>query len=424
MNFFKAFYITGATSVLVTIIAFFNNVIVTRYLGPSGRGQYSIAVNIILILSLILGEGIRRSNILIVGKNKNSAHLLIKKTFFYFLGLILLGIILIIIVNKNFITLSLDVAPQLINIAILATAFIILWRSLQSIYLGLQDYKRYNQAQLFYTALIFLINILIIYLFHLPLLFVISNFVLVSFIISIYEFYGLKNYFNQGKVSIIKEDNHLVIRATITSISSFILLKGDIFIVNHFLGAHETGIYSISLVIVDIFQKLPLVLGPIIIARSANYGAKQEVENIAKLTRVLVATNILFVLLTLVIGRMVIMFVFSNQFEQSYYLLLYILPALVIFSSGHIINAFLMGQGFPNFVILNNLFFAIFDILLNYILIPIIGIKAAAINCSISYILWSISFFIYFKVKYGISFRDILFVKFSDIKFIYNKVLG
>ena len=73
MRFFKAFYITGFITGIVTLLAFVNNVILTRYLGPEGRGEYSIVANLILILALIFGEGIRRSNIIAVGRHPGIA---------------------------------------------------------------------------------------------------------------------------------------------------------------------------------------------------------------------------------------------------------------------------------------------------------------------------------------------------------------
>ena len=142
------------------------------------------------------------------------------------------------------------------------------------------------------------------------------------------------------------------------------------------------------------------------------------------MSRVLVITNIVAVLFFLLFGKWIITFFFTDEFAMSFNLLLYILPSLIVFSSGHIINAFFMGQGFPNFVIINNFSFAILNILLNFILIPKYGIEVAAINCSISYFLWAMVFIIYFKRKYKFAFRDLLIVKKEDFSLIKKGALA
>ncbi len=424
MNFFKAFYITGATSLLVTVIAFFNNIIITRYLGPTGRGKYSIVLNTVTILALVFGEGLRRSNILFTAKNKNQIIKIAKRTFYYFLVLVIIALFLYLLFASNF-SVLLKINSKFVLLSLLTTTFVILWRSLQSIFLGIEDFKSYNFTQLFYTLLIFLSNVFIVYIFKLSIFEIIFNFIVVSFIVFIYEIFRLK----ELKINIIKnsdndkKNNSLVLRATIASIFSFILLKGDIFIVNYFLNSSTTGIYSITLVITDLFQKLPLILGPIIIARSANRNLQKEVLNISKMSRVLIIINIIAVIFVFFIGKWLIVFFFSSSFINSFFLLIYILPALVIFSSGHIVHAFLMGQGFPNFLIVNNIIFSLLDVVLNIIFIPKYGIKAAAISCSVSYFLWSISFISYFVLKYNVKVKDMLLVKSNDFIFIKKNII-
>ena len=83
MNFVKGVSITGLTTFLISIIAFLNNVIVTRQIGPEGRGQYSVLTNLIMFMTLILGEGIRRSNTILVGRNVNDVKKIININILY-----------------------------------------------------------------------------------------------------------------------------------------------------------------------------------------------------------------------------------------------------------------------------------------------------------------------------------------------------
>jgi O-antigen/teichoic acid export membrane protein len=423
MNFFKAFYLTGVTSVLVTIIAFFNNIIITRYLGTAGRGKYSIILNSVVILALVFGEGIRRSNIIRVVYFRKKIFQLVKKNLTYFFSLTF-GLLVIYFGFSNLSSKILRINEKYILLIILATVLNILWRLFQAIFLGLEDYKNYNFVQFIYTSLIFIVNIFIVFIFHFSLFEIIINIIFISVIIVFLEIIKLsKIKVNNVEIKSPPESNNLILRATIASILGFILLKGDIFLVNYYLKDSITGIYSITLVITDLFQRLPLVLGPIVIARSASRNLDEELLKIAKMSRVLVAINILAVVFMIFFGRWLIVFLFSDKFVQSFDLLIYILPALIVFASGHIINAFFMGRGFPNFLILNNFVFAGLDLLLNILFIPKFGVKTAAISCSVSYTLWALSFIFYFILKYKIGFKDMFIVKKEDIILIKNSIM-
>ncbi len=423
MNFFRAFYITGATSVLVTIIAFFNNVIVTRFLGPEKRGKYSIAINIVMIFALILGEGLRRGNVILVGKEKLSVSKVVNRTFVYVLLLALL-FSMIIFFQDNFLESLLKIEPRLIILALYLTVLLIFWRSLQSIFLGLEDYKRFNLIQFIYTLLIFIFNLFVIFIYKGSLNEIILSFLFSSIVIVFLSLFWIKQLNVNGEEKRKNEADNLILKATIASVFGFILLKGDIFFVNYFTNSTNTGIYSITLVVTELFQKLPLILGPIVISRSANKNEKLEIINVSKLSRVLAFINFLAALFVLLFGKEIIIFFFSNKFSTSYDLLVFILPSLLFFSSGHIINAFFMGRGFPKIVVVNAVVFSTLNIALNFFLIPKYGTQAAAFNCSLSYLLWSFSFIFYFSNKYKISLLDMLIINKQDVYEIKSKIFA
>ena len=83
MNFFKSFSLTFSSTILVTLFGILNNIIITRQLGPSGRGEYSVIMTFILLAALLLGEGIKRSNTILIGKDRSYYISLVKNTIYY-----------------------------------------------------------------------------------------------------------------------------------------------------------------------------------------------------------------------------------------------------------------------------------------------------------------------------------------------------
>lgn len=414
MKFFRAFYLTGSTSAIVTLIAFLTNIIVTRYIGPDGRGKYSIVSNLILIFTLVLGEGIRRNNILVIGRKSKLVKEVFQHNTYTFLGLLILSAIMFFMSARIFETI-LKIETTYFLIALVSALLGIYWKSIQAIFLGLQDYLSYNLIFLFYTLGIFLINFILIFIVQSNLDAILYTFISVACCVILFELFriypSLKD--NQPHSETVEHKN-VIIRATMTSIAGFILIKGDIFIINYFSSSSVTGIYSIAKIFIDLFQKLPLVLGPIVLARSASLNSQKEVINVAKISRVLVAINILFITCVYFFGDDIIKFLFTESFLEAYNYLLFFLPSLILYSSGHVINAFLMGQGFPYIVIFNSLLFAITNSLLNIYFIPIYGVYATPIICSSTFLLWAIVFIIYVSKHYKIRLLDMIIIKKSD----------
>lgn len=421
MKFLKAFYLTGSTSVLVTIVAFINNIVVTRFIGTEGRGKYSIVSNLIIILTLVLGEGLRRNNILVIGRKSKPIFEVFRKNSLVFVVITIFLFLIYFFLDNEFESIF-KVKSTFILIAITSALMGILWKGVQAIFLGMQDYVNYNAVSLLYTMGIFVVNILVIYVFKADLITILFGFIIVASILLLFEFIKLypKLLNDRNKDNNAQQD--VVFKATIASIAGFVLLKGDIFILNYFSTSATTGIYSISKVFIDLFQKLPLVLGPIIIARSAAANANEEIHKVAKLSRVLVVVSIISVLVFYLIGDQVISILFTESFDKAYYYLLFILPSLIFYSSGHVLNAFLMGQGFPLIVIINSLFFALVNSVLNILLLPKYGVIVTPIICSITYGLWSIVFIIYIHKKYNINLLDMILMKIDDVKYIKSLV--
>ena len=71
MSFFRVFSISLLSQALVLLIGFVNSIIITRNLDLAGRGSYALTMNIILILGLIVGDGLYRSNTYLVSKDRD-----------------------------------------------------------------------------------------------------------------------------------------------------------------------------------------------------------------------------------------------------------------------------------------------------------------------------------------------------------------
>ena len=164
MQFLKDFSITSITSVIITLIALFNNIIITRQIGPEGRGIYSVISNLVVLFGLIFGEGLRRSNTILIGKIKSDLNKLVNDTLVF---TFILSIIFVIIYFNNF--LWREILPNISNkyfaLTLIISVFSIIWMSYQALLLGLQKILTFNIVQIISTATFFVITFVGIYVF-------------------------------------------------------------------------------------------------------------------------------------------------------------------------------------------------------------------------------------------------------------------
>lgn len=422
MNFIKGLSITGGTTVLITIIAFLNNVIVTNQIGADGRGKYVIITNIILLFSLLLGEGIKRSNTILVGNDRSNLSKLISQTLVY--GIFLSILFLAAFVLKSYwMFLIPNLSSQLIILALIITLFTILWRATQALFLGLEKIYEFNLLQILTIALTFLINLVGIFFFDFELLqivYTITFSTIITFILGIIKLKA-KISIKDFDYSIFKSSTvSISTKSTLSALQNFATLKGDLFLINFFLSSASAGIYSIALVFSEILQKIPNIAGPLIVSRSANSSHKNTEEITSRLFKTTLYLDLIIAIILVLLGKLIIVSLFGNEFEESYLVLLFLLPALIFYGPGTILHAFFMGKGYPKFMLWCNGSIAIINISLNILLIPKYGFMVAGIISSFSYTLWTLIYIYYFVTNTSQDFSKLFLVNNDDITIIRN----
>lgn len=422
MRFFKDFSTSAITSGIVVLITLLNNIIITRQLGTEGRGLYSILSNIIVFVGLIFGEGLRRSNTILIGNSKSILNNLVNNSLlFSFLFSVLLAFLYL---NKYlWYSILPNVPNHLFILSLIISIFSIVWLSYQAIFLGLQKIMTYNLVQGIPVISFFIINIIGIYLFNFDLFSImeglgIANLITVIFCLSIFVInYNYKPSFKFDFLN--KKFFSLFQKSTFSAIGVFLLYRGDIFLVNFFLGAKLTGLYAIAALFLEIMHRIANVIGPILISKTVNDRTDTIFYNTAKIVRVVFFVSLLIIILLLMFGSKIIILFFGYEFKDSFNILLFLLPGLLCFTPASLIYAFFMGKSYPSAIIFVTFFSAGFNILLNILLIPKFGVIVAAIISSVTYFLWALGLVLLFINTTKIKIKDVLLIKKEDMFNIY-----
>jgi len=160
--------------------------------------------------------------------------------------------------------------------------------------------------------------------------------------------------------------------------------KLDIFIVAYFLSTDRLGIYAIAVSLTNILNFIPLSLINVLMPKAAN--DMQIKKYLPQVIRIVVFIMITISITLIFFGKMIITYLYSTTFLDAYILLIILLPGSIFLGINHMITSSLTGKGIPSVQSISAGIGVIITVLLDFILIPKIGILGASIATSTSYI--------------------------------------
>ncbi len=396
--FSKSFIAEG----IVVFVGFINSIIITRALGVEGRGQYSLAMTIITISALVLGDGLCRNNTFLTSKDKKLVSPLFGNLLLYFFFLAILMAAAGVWGLPIFHIAVPGLSNKLIWLSVAVVPFYITIRSMNSIFLGLQDYNRYN----FFLALPFifylLINICIYFFATVTPELVLTGYnasMILVFVLILYLFIA-KYKASKPDTALLKKSLNYSTKAAVSHISLFLLFRVDIILINLLIGVKGAGLYSISVMIAELMQKLANTSGNVIFPKLTGENTKQKQQLTMRVFAFVMIVSVVVAVFILLWGNEFIVLLFKKDFSDSALPLYWLLPGAVIMTGAKVIKFSLWAQGFPWITITAPVSALILNITLNLILIPRLGIVGAAIATSCSFIVYSIMIVGYYFTRF------------------------
>ncbi|MBI4085650.1 MAG: glycosyltransferase, partial [Candidatus Liptonbacteria bacterium] len=195
----------------------------------------------------------------------------------------------------------------------------------------------------------------------------------------------------------------------------FLYYRVDILLVNAFLTTAAVGYYSLA---TSIAEKLLMISTSAVTVFFPRMSAEKDEKTIKEFTP-LVARHVFFLaclaaLALLLLGRLLILFLYSASFLPALYPLYVLLPGIVAMSMNSILAHDYAGRGMP----IINAYLAGYALLanvaLNLFFIPRWGMTGAALASSLSYIsVLAMSLLVYRRIS-GNSISSVLFFRASD----------
>ena len=385
-------------------------ILLSRYLGAELRGESVIILNLVSIISVVLGMGVYQAYPRYKKLEGNILEKFLGNITAMFLLYYCISILIVIFIPIN---INAKIAALIIpmTIYIKQLNYIVLVehpkrRNLASILLNLIDILFVTIAMLTVKSNYFVMVCFLIIKELITLLIALQNLKINIFSIKI-RIRELKKYIRYGFIPMLT-----LLLMTINYRIDVLMLKGQVSI-------SQIGIYSLGVSLSERIWLIPDALKDILISRLSK--GKNEYE-VAKVIRISLCLCIVSIILVIIFGKPAINLLFGKEFSSSYEITVIMLFGVIGMIFYKIVYSYNVVNGYKtvNLILLG--IAAIINIVGNLILIPIMGIKGAALTSVISYLICGILFLIYCKEKTNIKLSELIIVQKDDINLFLKKV--
>jgi O-antigen/teichoic acid export membrane protein len=390
MGISKNLRFTASSQVISFFFLLGFSVLIARLLGPEGQGQFTLWILIPTLLARFGHLGFDASFAYYAEDERFKYGVVFSIWFFLVLSFLFLCMICIVFYNSNLHEFPKTHTPNFIinTLALLATLF--MSRTLLMSLLVGQNKIRLHSGLSILEAVFPLVMLLGLMLFfdlsaEIVFLVMLVTMTLVNAIL-ILECCSVLLLPKRGLTYIAFKYG---VKSWTNNILNQLIYRSDLLMVAYFLGVIEVGLYSIALLLVEkswfFTTAISNALFPILRARDDD-----DQMLTARLVRVSVFFTLLVSIFLALTGKVLIPFIFGDDFSKSWVPLLWLIPGVIALT----IPKILVTQ----FAAMNKMVFTIYssgpalavNVLLNFLLIPEFGLKGAAIATSISYVMYSV----------------------------------
>lgn len=378
--------------------------IISRYLGPTLRGEYMYLVNMVIVLTTIFNLGISLIYPQMRKKWQYAKELFISYSFIQFAIYFIVSIV-VMSITKNLI----------LGMVLLVSAVSIL--NLQVTQINLVENLFVQTWIMISSAVINVIFLILASIFT-------SHNLIIVFII-----YGLKSYvsmvcsiyflcknsfrFRFLNSSIIPITRYAFV-PLLTSILISINYQADILLLKWMsIDFYHIGLYSAGVALAEYAWMIPDVF------KDVMYHLNAKEDNIEKMKFSLRASMTAVILVAIAMwcfGKQVLLLFFSASYVDAYPILVMMFMAVPFMVFVKIIGTLFSANGGWGYYFLSLGGSVLLNILLNLALVPHYGIAGSAFASIISYANCGLMMVYWFKKKYDVNISEILFLLPKDWK--------
>jgi O-antigen/teichoic acid export membrane protein len=378
--FFNTLWIFSENALRMTM-SLLVGIWVARYLGPTSFGIFSFSLAVAAIFTSItkfgMDEILIRDLLL-----KSDKYLLYLGTAFWIRVIGSTVLLLILIIG-----LTISSNDYLTNIYILIIASASIFQSFEIIDFYFQSQTKSKITSICRLAQLLISSVVKIYLMKINadliwfvLVVVLDQITLAIALLLAYSKQKIQNFFYKFNLSIARSLLKDGLPQIISGIAIITYIRIDQILINYYLGAQETGIYSAAVRLSEVWYVIPVLLTQSLFPSLINSKKNQDIYNFklsCLYTFLVIVTGLLAVTIS-INGEWIVVNIYGKVFEEAASVLIIHIWGGVFVALGVVGGKVLINENMQYLLISRAIFGVIINIVLSIILIPKYGIIGAA----------------------------------------------
>lgn len=387
LDYIKKFLVTYANHIIRLLLVTGSNIIIARYLGPSGKGTLTLMMSFLAIVIMVGMVGLDEANVYFISSKKISHRRIFTHALYQTIILSILCLIIFIIIKDWMLHNVLKgITQKHFYILLVVIPFYFFNQHTRTILLGhrsIYSFNLYVIAQFLILFIIHLIFIPIYGLFGGVLSIIVAALVLTISGIILLLRHGAPSF--KIDLTDIKKSYSYGIRSQLGLVSSFLNRRLDLFIVNYFLNPYQVGLYAIAVAVAELPWHVPAAAATVLFPWIADKSRDDAAKFTAYVLRNVIFITVIAIIFLILLGRLIITMLFGDAFQGSVVLMYILLPGILGLGVTKILGGHFQGSGRPELGTIMVIFSLIETVILDMFFIPKMGALGAAVASSIAY---------------------------------------
>ena len=380
-----------ATRVVRFAIGFVTSFVLSRILGPAGRGAFALATLTPTTLTTLGQLGLPSSFSFFAGRGRSGAKL-------QWLGIVFSAILSVVLIGATLLALPwleqnvLKAAPgDLVRLALISIPFQFLAAFAGSTLIGRQTLRNYNLILVGQSILMLLLAILLVGVLRLGVAGAIVATIVVAVAMALATVLELRRSISRDPQEPEREGagiGELVsfgAKIYPASLAGFFGYRADVFLLSAILAdPRALGLYSLGVSLAELTFFVPDSVSTVFFPRVASSERRSADEMVVNVCRFTVLITLLSVV-GLVPAAFVAVHVLLPDFVDSLSAFLILMPGVVALTVAKVLSSYVSGLGVPLQVAMASGTALVVNVIANLLLIPLFGILGAALASLISY---------------------------------------
>lgn len=419
--------ITGVmgSNVFAVLNSFVIDVVLSRYLGPEGRGIYTSLLVVPLIAVSFTMMGIRRSAVFHLGQKLFDTDRIVSGVIQLLLISSALAMAISIVGFVYFLPKGANVLMAAIAVITIPVKLMLIYSG--GIFLGKEQFRRSNLTN--WLPLMFNLAGVVVFVVMIKLSVLGALLALLISNMAV-AFISLKLLLKDHSISLLPDKKvigSLVNLGVVYAVAVMVMqlnYRIDILFLQKLSSIQQVGYYSLGVAISEQLWQLPTAIGIVVLSRTANTASENVLNaDVARLIRLSFLAICLMGVALYFIIPFLLPFIYGGRFIPSVSVVRAMLPGIVFFVIPRILNSRFAGVGKPQLMLWVFVPALLMNVALNFMLIPLYGGIGAAWASNVSYIAGAVALLIVFSVKMNFPFREIITFRAADFA-VFQKLIS